>query len=315
MDKELLAPHRVFGNTRPSTGTAIRWRVAAPLLFLSLAAAHAQTAKPRPVPVLPTEVRLERDVAYLGADRKEKADLYLPNNTPAGQRVPAVVIIHGGGWTGGDKAAARELNIGTNLAMRGYIGMSVNYMLSTGGKVTWPQNLHDCKTAVRWLRKNADRLQISPDRIGVIGGSAGGHLAAMVAVTGDADGLDPAGPYGEFPCRVQCAVDLYGPADLLRYHDVKMLGKTQAAAPELCRAASPVTYVDKNDPPILILHGTADKTVDLEQSKMFAAALKKAGAEYEFVIVEGAPHTFHLQPRQRDLRPVVLGFFDKHLKK
>lgn len=256
--------------------------------------------------------RIEKDVAYLPSDRKEKADLYLP--VESAERHPAVVIIHGGGWTGGDKGATREINIGTNLALRGYVGMSINYVLSTSNRVTWPQNLHDCKTAVRWLRKNADRLKIDPDHIGVIGGSAGGHLSAMLGVTGEKDGLDPKSPYGEFSCRVQCAVDLYGPADLLGRRDHAMLGKTRAEAPELYRAASPVNYVDKDDPPILILHGTADKTVDIEQSKLFARALEKAGARHELVIVEGAPHTFHLQPKQRDLRPVVLGFFDQYLK-
>ena len=245
--------------------------------------------------------RIEKDIAYLAPDRKEKADLYLPTATPAGARRPAVVIIHGGGWTGGDKGAAREINIGTNLALNGYVGLSINYVLAStnfnAGKPTWPQNLHDCMTAVRWLRKNAERLQVDPERIGVIGGSAGGHLAAMLAVLGDKDGLDPKGPYGEFSCRVKCAVDLYGPADLAGHHD-----------------ASPVTYVDKNDPPILILHGTADKTVDIAQSKLFAAKLKEASAPHELVIVEGAPHTFHLQPKQADLRPKVLGFFAQHLK-
>ena len=191
--------------------------------------------------------------------------------------------------------------------------MSINYVLATDGKPTWPQNLHDCKTAVRWLRKNADKLQIDPDRIGVIGGSAGGHLAAMVAITGPADGLDPAAPYGDISCAVKCAVDLYGPADLTGRGELKMIGKPAAEAPELYKQASLTTHLDKNDPPILIMHGTADKTVPLDQSKLFAAALAKAGVEHELVIVEGAPHTFHLQPKQRDLRPVVLGFFDKHL--
>jgi acetyl esterase/lipase len=262
--------------------------------------------------------RIEKDIGYLAPDRKEKADLYQPASNPTGARRPAVVIIHGGGWTGGDKEAAREINIGTNLALNGYVGLSINYVLASTNKAvskaTWPQNLHDCMTAVRWLRKNAERLQVDPQRIGVIGGSAGGHLAAMLAVTGEKDGLDPKGPYGEFSCRVQCAVDLYGPADLSGHRDISMLGKSRADGPELYRAASPVTYVDKNDPPILIIHGTADKTVDIAQSKLFAAKLKEAGARHELVIVEGAPHTFHLQPKQRDLRPVVLGFFDQHLK-
>jgi len=262
--------------------------------------------------------RIEKDIAYLAPDRKEKADLYLPASNPSGARRPAVVIIHGGGWTGGDKGAAREINIGTNLALNGYVGLSINYVLATTNKdtakATWPQNLHDCMTAVRWLRKNAERLQVNPERIGVIGGSAGGHLAAMLAVIGGKDGLDPQGPYGEFSCRVQCAVDLYGPADLSGRLHLTMLGRSSEEAPELYRAASPVTYVDKLDPPILIVHGTADKTVDVGQSRLFAAKLKEAGARHELVIVEGAPHTFHLQPKQRDLRPVVLGFFDQHLK-
>jgi acetyl esterase/lipase len=262
---------------------------------------------------------IEKDVAFLGPERREKADLYLPGGSPAGKRHPAVVIIHGGGWVGGDKGAAREINIGTNLALNGYVGMSINYVLASTNqntaKATWPQNLHDCKTAVRWLRQNAERLQVDPERIGVIGGSAGGHLAAMLAVTQEKDGLDPKEPYGEFSSRVKCAVDLYGPADLSDRDHVIMLGKSRAEAPELYRAASPVTYVDKDDPPILILHGTADKTVDVKQSEIFATALKRAGAQHELVIVEGAPHTFHLQPKQRDLRPVVLGFFDQHLKK
>jgi len=267
------------------------------------------------LPMMPPGVLFEPDVAFLGEGRRERADLYRPARIAEGQRAPAVVIIHGGGWSGGDKRAAREINIGTNLALKGYVGMSINYALSAGGSVTWPQNLHDCKTAVRWLRKHADRLQVNPDRIGVIGGSAGGHLAAMVAVTVPADGLDPAGPYGEFSCGVQCAVDLYGPADLLARGEAKWLGRTRAEAPELYRVASPTTYVDASDPPILILHGTADKTVDLKQSELFAAALKRAGAPHELVVVEGAPHTFHLQPKQRDLRPLVLGFFDTHLKR
>jgi acetyl esterase/lipase len=261
--------------------------------------------------------RIEKDIAYLAPGRKEKADLYLPAGNPSFAPRPAVVIIHGGGWTGGDKGAAREINIGTNLALRGYVGLSINYVLAStnkDGKATWPQNLHDCKTAVRWLRKNAGRLQVDPERIGVIGGSAGGHLAAMLAVTGPKDGLDPQGPYGEFSCRVQCAVDLYGPADLSGRLDLAMLGKSSAQAPELYRAASPVTYVDRDDPPLLILHGTADNTVPVDQSRLFAAKLRETGARHELVIVEGAPHTFHLQPKQRDLRPLVLGFFDQHLK-
>lgn len=254
-------------------------------------------------------VRIEKDVEYLSPGRAEECDLYLPAEQ-TGKRFPAVVIIHGGGFTAGDKGAAREQNIGTTLALNGYVGMSVNYLLAAPGKPSWPQNLYDCKTAVRWLRKNADRLHVDPAHIGVIGGSAGGHLAAMVGLAGPDAKLDPKEPYGEFSCRVQAAVDLYGPAELDRF-------QTMFARPlkdEEFRQASPLNQASKDDPPVLILHGTADTTVPLEQSKLLDAALEKAGVKHELVIVEGAPHTFHLQPKQRDLRPVVLGFFDRNLK-
>ncbi|CAN5390557.1 N/A [soil metagenome] len=258
---------------------------------------------------------MQQDVTYLPGNRSERADLYLPANRAPKERSPAVLLIHGGGWTTGDKAEEREVNIATNLVKAGYVVMSINYVLSTNGQVTWPQNVYDCKTAVRWLRKNADRLQIDADHIGVIGGSAGGHLAAFLAVTKPEHKFDPDGPYGEYSCRVQCAVDLYGPVEFMSYKpNLPMFGKSRDAAPELYKAASPINYATKDLPPILILHGTADKSVSIDQSKAFAKALEKAGAPHKFEIVEGAPHTFHLQPKQRDLRGLVVGFFDQHLK-
>jgi acetyl esterase/lipase len=262
-------------------------------------------------------VSIEKDVAYLGSDRAEKGDLYRPAPPASGGPFPAVVIIHGGGWSGGDKGAGREINIGTNLALHGYVGFSINYVLASKNHPTWPQNLYDCKTAVRWLRKNAARLNLDAEHVGVIGGSAGGHLAAMLAVTGPEAGLDPPRPYAEYSCRVQAAVDLYGPADLMTWPErggVSMLPATRAEKPELYRVASPITYAGRGNAPLLILHGTADKTVPLEQSKVLDEALQRAGGVCQLIVVDGAPHTFHLQPKQRDLRPVVLGFFDRYLK-
>lgn len=257
------------------------------------------------------EIRKELDVDYLGGGRKEKADLYLPANPQPGRKFPAVVIIHGGGWTIGDKRARREVNIGTTLARNGYVAISINYLLANQEHPgpTWPQNLHDCKTAVRWLRANAGRLQVDPTRIGVIGGSAGGHLAAMVGLCGGE--LDPP---GEGDTRVRCVVNLYAPVLWFEQRDLDMFRKTRAEAPELYRQADPRTHIDRNDPPVLILHGTGDKTVSVADSEALAAAMEAKGAHYQLEIIPDAPHSFDLQPKQRDLRPLVLGFFDKYLK-
>jgi acetyl esterase/lipase len=137
----------------------------------------------------------------------------------------------------------------------------------------------------------------------------------MVALTEPRDGLDPAAPEGDVSCSVKCCVDLYGIADISTCHDVPMLGKTRAEAPDLYRLASPVNYIRTNSPPFLILHGTADTTVRLAQSELLAERLKQAGVEHELMVIPGAPHTFDLQPPQRDLRPIVLEFLNANLKR
>jgi acetyl esterase/lipase len=275
----------------------------------------AETKADLPVK-FPEDVQVEQGVVFLGEGRTEKADLYFPSKISPGAQLPAIIVIHGGGWNDGVRNGKREINIGTTLARNGYIAMSIDYLLAHGKYAVWPTNLYDCKNAVRWLRQNAARLKIDPDRIGVMGGSAGGHLASMVALTEVADDLEPTEPYPGISDAVDCCVDMYGIADLTSYEPhAAMLGKKLSEAPELYRLASPVTYVRGNSPPFLILHGTADKTVSPHQSELFAAALQKAGVEHKLVWIDGAPHSFTLQPTQQDLRPLVLEFFDRHLKK
>jgi acetyl esterase/lipase len=266
-------------------------------------------------------VRVEKDVSYLGENRAEKADLYLPPTFEPGKEFPGVVIIHGGGWTGGDKAAAREINIGTTLALNGYVAMSINYALAKPGSPTFPQNIQDCKRAVRWLRKNAARFQIDREHIGAIGGSAGGHLTALLAVSGPEVGIDPTED-AEYSCRIQAAVPMYphcassweGQVPPRPYPSLPMFAQPQAEAAALWESASPIKQLSKEDPPMLILHGTADKTTPVDQSTRFHEAAKKIGVQSELIIIEGAPHSFHLQPKQQDLRVEVIQFFDKHLK-
>ncbi len=254
----------------------------------------------------PARFRVDRDIAYLGTNRAEKADLYLPTNLSPGVRCPAVIVIHGGGWGAGGKADKRERGFCMALVENGFAAFSIDYHLSPPkrAKEAWPQNLHDCKTAVRWLRQNGARYGIDPERLGVMGGSAGGHLSALVGVTGPEAGLDPKEPLGTVSCRVSAVVDLYGPI---------LLGTGPVPA-EGVPPDSPLKYLTRQSPPFRLLHGSEDKGVPLARSREFAAALKQAGVEHELIEVEGAKHSFGLQLAERDLRPDVMIFLSKHLK-
>jgi len=255
---------------------------------------------------IPPEVRVAREVAFLGEGRAEKADLYSPSGKPGDPPRPAVLVIHGGGWVGGDKSAAREVNICTVLASHGYVAMSINYRLGpkNNPSASWPQNIRDCKAAVRWLRANAGRLGIAPARIGVIGSSAGGHLASLLGATGNGAPFDDPAPAAIDPAGVSAVVALYAPIQL-------GLGPIDASSD---LGKSPFAYLDPGDPPFLLIHGTADTAVDPARSREFAEALDKAGVRHELVLVAGAGHSFDLQPPQRDLRPLVLAFLDRHLQ-
>jgi len=266
------------------------------------------------VPQYPEDIRVETDVAYLPSDRSEKLDIYHPVGVPEGRRVPAVVYFHGGGFNDGDKARPREISICSDLARQGYLAVSATYKLRRGpGQVTWPRNIQDCKLAVRWVRDNADRLGVDPERIAVMGGSAGGTIAALLGYTDPSDGLEPPEAGSSPAPKISAVVNLYGVMDLLTYRDMKMFGKTRAEAPELYREASPLTYLDAGDPPTFVAHGTADETVSLEQSEKLVARLKELGVPHVYIAVEGAPHTFNLHPPQMDLKPALFSFLREHL--
>lgn len=291
-------------------------------LFTSAFAAEPATA-PRVIP----------DVTYLAPGRKEKLDLYLPAAPAPGKLSPAVVWIHGGGWIGGVKSEARAKEICTTFNGAGYVAVSVEYRMGDGA---WPTNLYDCKNAVRFLRAHAGQYHIDPERIAVAGGSAGGHLSLMVGFTGDMPEFEPkeaATPYPGMSSRVRAVIDMYGISNLLTRQEVDdkaaptgrirpvgpatVFGSADPGAP-VYRAASPVTHITKKSPPVLILHGMIDKTVDRAQSEELDRALTKYGVPHEFVMVAGAGHTFDFEtwskkPLSRDLRPVALAFLAKYL--
>ena len=279
-------------------------------------------------------MRILTDVAYLGGDRTEKLDVYLPVSSSDAKPSPAVVWIHGGGWSGGTKNEARAKNICGTLADAGYVAVSIDYRLGDGA---WPTNLYDCKNAVRFLRANAKKYGVDPARIGVAGGSAGGHLALMVALTGDKAGFEPptdATPYPGVSSAVRCVANFYGITDLLTRQKVDAQGKStgelipmaaakqfgaDSAQADVLRLASPVTHVDRHSVPMLTLHGRIDATVDHHQAIELDEVARARGARHELVLVDGAGHTFDLQtwakkPLSRDLRPVLLGFLEKNMK-
>ncbi|OAM90180.1 alpha/beta hydrolase [Termitidicoccus mucosus] len=268
---------------------------------------------------------IRHDVNYLGPDRAEKLDIYLPPENFA-RPVPAVLFIHGGGWRLGDKAGKREVNIGGTLAAHGYAVFSINYLLNVGDRdaatgktkltsVAWPQNLHDCKTALRFIRKESARYGINPDRIATMGGSAGGHLAMLVGATANRAEINRHGLYTEQSNGVTCIINFYGEYDVSGRWRASFAGDTPEKTVANARAASPVTYLDKNTPPMFITHGSADKTIPAERSRMLTNYLEKLGVDYLYVEIGGAPHSYDLEPAQMDLRPAVLTFLEKYLGK
>lgn len=266
----------------------------------------------------------EKDISYLGEGRSEKMDAWLPEESFP-RPVPAVLLIHGGGWALGDKASEREVNIATNLTRAGFAVFSINYLLEHDEKqadgsprksVPWPQNYYDCKSALRFLKKDAARFGIDPRRIATMGGSAGGHLALLVGMTGDEPSMNRGGLYTDESNDVACVVDLYGIPDLHRFNSGKhcFYGATPQESEENLQKASPISYLKSSTPPILILHGTADQVVPIALSRDFASQLKENGVLFQFVEVPGAPHTFNLQSTSMDLAPVVIQFLNDHLK-
>ncbi len=267
---------------------------------------------------------LEPDLDYLGPERSEKIDAYLPAAAAFPGPRPAVLLIHGGGWRGGDKADARERNIAGTLASHGYAVFSANYLLNTTvtdpatgrvhiSRLAWPQNLHDCKSALRWIRAHARRFNVDPARIATMGESAGGHLAMLVGATVHHSEINRHGLYTDQSNAVSCILTFYGDYDVRGRASSPFAGATPTETLRNETAASPITYLDASTPPIFITHGTADLIVPVERSKLLADHLRGLGVVHRYIEIEGAPHSYDLEPEQRDLRPDVLAFLRAHL--
>jgi acetyl esterase/lipase len=292
------------------------------LLPLLLAAnASAQGRGPR----LPDGFKAERNIPYVESGHANQVlDIYLPEQPPE-KPLPLVIWIHGGAWLGGSHANPSALF----LLEEGYAVASIEYRFSQ--HAVWPAQAHDCKAAIRFLRANAAKYGIDPDRFAVGGESAGGHLAALVGTSGDVADLE--GDLGTtgVSSRVHAVVDEFGPTDLtlmgkqsngrsMIQHDApdspesRLMGGPIQEKQELAKTANPLAYVDKSDPPFLILHGDQDNLVPLAQSEILTKALTDAGVEVTMETLEGAghggPQFFSAESREQ-----IKVFLAKHLNR
>lgn len=285
------------------------------ILTLLLLLASAMLAGAQNTPKnLPPDAEFLADVAYVkDAHEHQKLDIAFSKK---GAPRPLLVWIHGGAFMGGDKA--ENYAVWGELMNKGYAVATINYRLS--GDAKWPAQITDCKAAIRFLRAHAKDYNLAPTRIGVWGSSAGGHLAALVGTSGEAKKFD-IGENLEQSSAVSCTVDMFGPIDFEKMPqysspsspEARMWGRSTADALDLAREACPVTYLSKDTPPLLIFHGDADGVVNISQSQLFSAALKKAGAPGEFITLPGVGHS-HVAVWMKE-RERILDFFQRYLGK
>lgn len=289
------------------------------LLVLMIATANsvAQVLEPR----LPDGVKAHRDLVYVeGGHERHKLDLYLPEK--ADGPLPLLIWVHGGGWQNGSKDGCPPLRGG--FIERGYAVASINYRLS--GHAVFPAQIEDCKAAIRWLRAHANEYHLDGSRFGVWGSSAGGHLVALLGTSGDVKEFD-VGANLDQSSRVQAVCDYYGPTNFTVFvttpgyeshatdasPEAKLIGGAVMQNKDKAARVNPVTYVGRDDPPFLIVHGGKDPIVPINQSQLLFEALKKSEVSAHF-------HTIHVAGHggpgfaSQNINDMVSTFFDERLK-
>lgn len=253
---------------------------------------------------------VQRGVTYspTGWPQELKADIFTPRGLGP---YAAVLVIHGGGWDSGERDDMDDFCV--RLAEHGYVAVTVDYRLAPEYK--FPAQLHDLQQAVRWLRNKSESLSVEPDRIGVLGYSAGGHLAALLGSVGDGDPLDA--PHGGADTRVRAVVSGAGPTDLRKYDGGELvpqfIGGSKEQMPDAFAMASPITHVSANDPPMFFYHGTLDTLVPSDHSEDMKKALDAANVPAEIYLLSGLSH---ITLRVFDGRPkkAALQFLDRYLR-
>lgn len=274
------------------------------------------------LPVADKSVTKHSDLTFaVVAEQELKLDLYLPANV---ESPPLVVWIHGGGWRQGSKNNPRIKFV----TEHGYALASISYRFTPD--FTFPAQIHDCKAAIRWLRAHSDQYGYDAKQIAVAGGSAGGHLALLLGTSGDVGELEgTVGKQAGTSSRVQAVVDYYGPSDFLlreRTQPERALTeqsgsfalleglKTGKVNQQKAKAASPVTWVSEDDPPLLIIHGKADDVVLPDQAEAMAEAYRQHNADVTLMLHNTAKHGSGSLFRD-DYQEAVIRFLNRALVK
>ncbi len=264
-----------------------------------------------------TEVDYKPDITYATVAGEElKLDLATPKNLD--HAVPAVVVIHGGGWMQGKRQDMTS--IAKDTAAHGYVSATISYRFAP--KHRFPAQIEDVKCAVRYLRAHAKELNIDPKKIGAMGVSAGAHLSMMLGTLDSADGMEGDGGNPDQPSKVQAVVSFVGPVNLIieNYTDTQtqileaFLGGKPKEKIADCRRASPITYINKGDAPMLCFFGTADPLISYDQAFQVTSALATAEVPGRVELLLGASHGWMGEELSRTM-DATIGFFDQHLKK
>lgn len=257
----------------------------------------------------PASIVVERGIEYVTrGERSLLADVHRPEGEGP---FPAVLLVHGGSWQRGSRQ--RMASIAERLAQRGYVGVSIDYRFAPEHR--FPAQLHDCQAALRFMRSDAERLRIDPQRIAGFGYSAGGHLVGLLATTGDVDDLAEIPALSGPTPRLRAAVLGGAPIALDRlpanFAVERLLGACASERPDLYARASPLSFVSPDDPPVFLYHGAGDWIVDPSQPQLLHEALARAGVPSSYFETPGG----HVTTFLRDEEPVrrAIDFLDRSL--
>ena len=269
---------------------------------------------------VPAGVLFEKNIEYSNPD-DQHLQLNMARPKEGTGPFPAVICIHGGGFRAGTRESFNGLCL--QLAERGYVAVTVSYRLAP--KYQFPAAVYDVKAAVRWMRANAEKYQIDPDRIGTTGGSAGGHLAQFLGVTSGVKKFEGDGGNAEYSSSVKCVVNFYGPSDFTKSYDASVdakdvlplfLGGNLEQERHRHIESSPLYWVTPEAAPTLFVHGTKDAYVAHEQAGWIVERMKAADVEATLMTIEDGDHGFRTSSPEvkQQIEKARFEFFEKHLK-